>query len=179
MFELIIGASGSGKSEYAEEKCVSFGGRRIYLATMMADDPESLRRIDRHRRMRAGRGFETVECYTHLEELELEPGRDVLLECLSNLAANEMFSEDGRAENTADVIMSGIVRLKSAARNLIIVSNNVFEDGIEYDDYSMRYMKLLGDINNRTALMADTVTEVVCGINIEIKNIPENRIYKF
>ena len=171
MVELIIGASGSGKSEYAEEKCVSYGGRRIYIATMMADDPESLRRIDRHQRLRRGKGFETVECYTHLEELELDPGRDVLLECLSNLAANEMFSENGRKENTEDVIMKGIEHLQKITRNLIIVSNNIFDDGIEYDEYSMKYIRLLADINRQIAQMADRVTEVVCGINIEIKNI--------
>lgn len=45
--------------------------------------------------MRAGKGFETVERYTALDELVLPKGSVVLLECMTNLVANEMFREDG------------------------------------------------------------------------------------
>ena len=50
-------------------------------------------RILRHRQMRAGKGFETVERYTDLKGLKLDPDSVVLLECMSNLTANEMFQE--------------------------------------------------------------------------------------
>ena len=49
----------------------------------------------RHRKMRAGKGFETVECYTGLKNLDFPENAVVLLECMSNLAANEMFEEKG------------------------------------------------------------------------------------
>jgi len=68
MLVVVTGGSGSGKSAFAEETVLSFGeARRIYIATMQAFDEESHRRIRRHRHMRAGKGFETIERYIELE----------------------------------------------------------------------------------------------------------------
>ncbi len=62
MIVLVTGGSGSGKSAFAEDRVLSFGeARRIYIATMYPFDMESKKRISRHRNMRAGKGFETVE----------------------------------------------------------------------------------------------------------------------
>lgn len=67
MLVVVTGGSGSGKSAFAEETVLSLGeARRIYIATMQAFDEESHRRISRHRHMRAGKGFETIERYTEL-----------------------------------------------------------------------------------------------------------------
>ena len=76
MMTLITGGSGSGKSAFAEN-CVQAQGeaRRIYIATMFPYDKESYGRIDRHRTMRAGKGFETVEWYLGLRELSLKEAR--------------------------------------------------------------------------------------------------------
>ena len=63
MFHVITGGSGSGKSAYAEEKILELGqAPRIYIATMYPFDQESHLRIARHRKMRAEKEFETVEC---------------------------------------------------------------------------------------------------------------------
>ena len=68
---VVTGGSGSGKSAFAEDKIVSFGpAKRIYIATMHPYDEESHKRVARHRKMRAGKGFETVECYTGLKNLD-------------------------------------------------------------------------------------------------------------
>ena len=37
-------------------------------------DEESHKRIERHQKMRAGKGFETVECYTGLKNVKLPAG---------------------------------------------------------------------------------------------------------
>ena len=103
MLVVVTGGSGSGKSAFAEDRVLSFGeARRIYIATMQAFDEESHRRIRRHRRMRAGKGFETIERYTELDELILPKNCVVLLECMSNLVANEMFREDGFHPEVSD-----------------------------------------------------------------------------
>ena len=84
MLVVVTGGSGSGKSAFAEDRVLSFGeSRRIYIATMQAFDEESHRRIRRHRRMRSGKGFETIERYTELDELILPKNCVVLLECMS------------------------------------------------------------------------------------------------
>lgn len=63
MLTLVTGGSGSGKSAFAEDRVLSFGdAQRIYIATMHPFDEESHKRIERHQKMRAGKGFETVEC---------------------------------------------------------------------------------------------------------------------
>ena len=51
-------------------------------------------KVDRHHRLRQGKGFTTIEQPTELEQavLQMEPAGAVLLECMSNLTANEMFS---------------------------------------------------------------------------------------
>ena len=145
MMILVTGGSGSGKSAYAEDRVLSLGeGRRIYIATMYPFDLESKRRIDRHRRMRAGKGFETMERYTNLKELVLPKDSTVLLECMSNLAANEMFNEDGAKENTVDEIMEGIRLLKDHVKNLVVVTNEIFSEVSSYEGETGMYRIYLG-----------------------------------
>ena len=174
MMILVTGGSGSGKSAYAEERILSMGeGRRIYIATMFPFDEESRRRIQRHRRMRAEKKFTTIECYTDLKRVRVPEGSCVLLECMSNLAANEIFQENGAgAEHTADTILEGVKRLSEQAQELVIVTNEIFSDGITYDAETRTYQKVLGEINRRLAQLAGTVTEVVYGIPVHHKKQP-------
>ena len=74
---------------------------------MFPFDEESLKRIDRHRAMRRDKGFETVECYTDLLSAEIPEDSVSLLECMSNLVANEMFQDNGAKENTVDAVLQG------------------------------------------------------------------------
>ena len=61
MFYIVTGGSASGKSEYAESLAISSDARqRFYIATMKPWDEEGHRRIQKHRAMRAGKGF--VKC---------------------------------------------------------------------------------------------------------------------
>lgn len=165
MITLITGGSGSGKSAYAEKTVTDFGDKkRIYIATMYPFDEESYQRIDRHRKMRAEKKFMTIECYTGLKNVEIPKGSCVLLECMSNLAANEMFQENGAKEHTVSEILEGIKRLDAQAEQLVIVTNEIFSDGMDYDPETIRYQAYLGKINQETAKLASRVTEVVYGI---------------
>lgn len=74
MIVLVIGGSGSGKSEFAETICMELPAeKKCYIATMQAFDEESRARIAKHRKARSGKGFETIEQGTHLEAVCL-PG---------------------------------------------------------------------------------------------------------
>lgn len=170
MIHLITGGSGSGKSAFVEAAIVSLGeAQRFYIATMYPFDEESFRRIERHRNMRKEKKFTTVECYTDLKKLQLPSGCNILLECMSNLVANEMYREDGAGEETAAAVLSGVCHLANTASNLVIVTNEIFSDGIDYDPETIRYQNYLGEINRKIASMADTVTEVVYGIPVRLK----------
>ncbi len=170
MILLVTGGSGSGKSEYAESRCMELNtGKMLYVATMEPFGEEGEHRIARHRKLRAGKGFETLECYTHLEDADIPAGAVVLMECLSNLLANEMFSETGRKGNVVGVVMEGIHHLAEKAEHLIVVTNDVFSDGITYDDSTIRYQRCLAQANALVATLADEVVEVVAGIPIRVK----------
>lgn len=177
MLTLIIGGSGSGKSEYAENyiTSISENKRKYYLATMQVFDEEGCKKIERHRNLRQGKGFLTIEQPVDIEKAfkQIEQGENaVLLECMSNLVANEMFCGEipRQKEAVVEKIISGIYVLQKEVTELVIVSNNVFEDGISYDDTTMEYLAAMGCINELLAKQADEVSEVVVGIPFRVKS---------
>ena len=170
MFLVITGGSGSGKSAYAEQCVLDFGpAERIYIATMYPFDEECDRRIKRHREMRRQKQFSTLECYTGLKTADIPEDSVVLLECMSNLTANEMYQEGGAGGQTVEEILAGIRYLLKRVRHLVVVTNEIFSDGIDYDSETIRYQSYLGQINSEMGRMADQVTEVVYGIPITVK----------
>ena len=170
MFLVITGGSGSGKSAYAEQCVLDFGpAERIYIATMYPFDEECDRRIRRHREMRRQKQFSTLECYTGLKTADIPEDSVVLLECMSNLTANEMYQEGGAGGQTVEEILAGVCYLLKRVRHLVVVTNEIFSDGIDYDSETRRYQSYLGQINSEMGRMADQVTEVVYGIPITVK----------
>ena len=179
MVLLVMGGSGSGKSAYAEMRTAELGkgagGRLLYLATMEPYDEESHRRIARHRRMRKDKNFITLECQTHLEEVAVQEGDTLLLECISNLTANEMYGSKGRGKEAARVILEGIRRLAREAAHMVLVGNQVFSDGISYDPSTAEYLGQMALIQREAAAMADEAVEVVCGIPVWLKGGSKGR----
>lgn len=223
MFHLVTGGSGSGKSEYAEKLILESGAKeKVYIATMEVFGEESRERVRRHRRLRAGKGFRTIECPRNLWEIDLAlcrqqdsrkgfpkeafpqdknnfqkggaipdgreiPGEGcaVLVECMSNLAANELFNDQAvqaalgkgfgietfsfARELARDRILKGILGLKAQCGLLVVVTNEVFSDGLDYGPETGEYIRLLGEVNCQLAKWADRVTEVVYGILVEGK----------
>lgn len=165
MITLVIGGSKCGKSSYAESLFSGFGGDKIYLAVMRPFGDEAHAAIERHRAARAGKGFQTVERFTDIGGAEIPSGSGVLLEDMGNLLANEMFSGEKIIDPTEE-ILRGIGKLGSAAELLVIVTNNVCADGIEYPDSTALYIKYLSGINRRIAERADCVVECVYGIPV-------------
>ena len=53
--------------------------------------------------------------------------------------------------------------------HLVIVTNEVFSDGCEYDDSTTDYIRRLGELNVKLAKAADTVVEVVYTIPVVLK----------
>ena len=175
MLILVTGGSGSGKSAFAESVVMGLKTRpNLYIATMYPFDEECHRRIARHRLMRRDKGFETLECYTGLKDAKIPSSGRTLLECMSNLLANEQFELGGTDEEILDRIQQGIQNLKEQTEDLIIVTNEIFSDGCRYDAETVRYIRLLGNLNIRMAEEADAVTEVVYGISIRRKGEDAN-----
>ena len=85
---------------------------------------------------------------------------------MSNLVANEMFREDGFHPEVSEEITGGVKHLLSQAEHVVIVTNEIFSDGILYEGESEKYKEQLGQINCNLAAMADDVVEVVYGIPV-------------
>jgi adenosylcobinamide kinase/adenosylcobinamide-phosphate guanylyltransferase len=167
MIVLVTGGSGSGKSEFAENLAVSYGSDNlIYIATMFPYDEEALKKIERHKIMRKDKKFITIECFTNLKKILIPKGTTVLLDCMSNLVANEMYQNDGAKEFTFESVLDGVKYIKDNADNFVIVTNEIFSDGIEYDIETKKYLSNLGKINVNIGHIADKIIEVVYTIPI-------------
>ena len=184
MMELVIGGSGSGKSAYAEtaicrEHCRSLEEDRdaflYYIADMIPYGAETEKKIAHHREMRAGKGFQTLEWYYGLAEHITAPdappleGASVLLECISNLTANEMYEPKAAKMAAAEAVIRGVQMLHERCRNLVVVTNDVFRESGSDSEEMVLYKKNLARINRALAEEADRVTEVVSGIPIQIR----------
>lgn len=184
MMELVIGGSGSGKSAYAEtaicrEHCRSLEEDKdaflYYIADMIPYGAETEKKIAHHREMRAGKGFQTLEWYYGLAEHISAPdappleGTSVLLECISNLTANEMYEPKAAKIAAAEAVIRGVQMLHERCRNLVVVTNDVFRESGSDSEEMVLYKKNLARINRALAEEADRVTEVVSGIPIQIR----------
>ncbi len=177
MITVVIGGSGSGKSDYAEALLDDFSGQKYYVATMQIYDDEMRRKVERHRMRRNNKGFETIEQHKDIAEVipviteaDRSGMKAVLIECISNLVANEMFADDvDNKTDTADKILSEIKQVAEVVDELVIVTNNVAEDGIDYDSTTLEYIRTISDVNIGLSQMADKVVEVVVGIPIIVK----------
>ena len=169
MMILLTGGSACGKSSYAESLCMRSPTPRFYLAAMQPYGDEGALRVERHRRLRAGKGFETIERYRDYASLPLPERGTVLLECICNLTANEMFDDEGNMTDPREKVVAGVEALASQCNELIVITNDVGSDGIKYDGSTAEYVRAIGEINARLAAMADTVIEMVAGIPIVLK----------
>ena len=78
--------------------------------------------------------------------------------------ANEMF--DG---GDVSRIVPALGELAKKCRHLVMVTNDVFSDGVDYAESTQEYLRKLSDINRQAAGLADTVVEVVYSIPVCVK----------
>ena len=166
---LLTGGAACGKSSYAEMLAMRFDEPRYYIATMRPFGEESVIKINRHRRLREGKGFRLVEQYTDIGGVVMPNRGTAVLECLCNLTANEMFDENGNSRDPFDDILLGVLALSEKCSNLIVVTNDVGSGGYDYDKGSRQYIEVLGRLNAAVASRFDCVYELVCGIPVAIK----------
>lgn len=194
MIILVIGGSASGKSEYAESRMMEWDNR-VYFATMLPYGRESERTILRHQLLRKGKGFQTIECGAGFTQIEIDPEQAILLEDLPNLVANELYAkENGLTEDWSDDldnpdlwIDDSVLEMQTVdlaeevppeeriqqdlehimkAKHLVIVTGDIFADGIDYDPETEKYRELLARTNQWVARYADEVVEVIHGIPV-------------
>ena len=168
MYIFIAGMTRSGKSEYAEKIACELGRNspKIYIATAGIHDPEMQRRVEVHRMRRSGMGFTTIERTHDLGELVLPENSCVLIESLTVWTANEMFTASGVNHFAGEKVYHDFMSLRARVRHVITVSDDIFSDGVRYDDMTEEYLRILGGLHVKLAALADEVYEIVAGIPV-------------
>lgn len=159
----VVGAAKSNKSSVGELLAVNLhsGGNLFYLATMNPYDKDDLKRIEAHIESRKEYKFITVEQKRDLGEIVNKFNKEdtILLDSITSLLTNEMFLQSEIIENVSDKITEAITKYKKRVKNLIIVSDYIFSDGIKYDKYTEVFKRELGAINCNIAAISDVVIE--------------------
>ena len=166
----ITGGARSGKSAFAEKVASELAGKRAYLATAQALDPEMAARIEKHRKDR-GTAWDTFEEPLAVAELlkKLSGRYDVvLLDCLTLWLSNVMaHSEgDGVVSFRSDELVAAINDFNGVC---IVVSNEVGLGIVPDNPLARRFRDFAGILNQRVALTADDVYFTAAGIPLKIK----------
>ncbi|MCR5023098.1 MAG: bifunctional adenosylcobinamide kinase/adenosylcobinamide-phosphate guanylyltransferase [Lachnospiraceae bacterium] len=169
MTVLVLGTPDSGKSRFAESIMDELAGEKekIYIATMIPFGKTGEERIKKHRKMREGKGYLTIECPVDVsdiaDDIERIEDKCCLLECLSNLIGNEIHSEGNKGmddDRLIDKITEDVTALGSKCSHLVIVSNHFPSDDPEYDEDTRRYVHITDLVNKKISLNMDQIYDL-------------------
>lgn len=166
---LVLGGARSGKSRFAEGLARDTGLDRFYLATGRAWDDEMRDRIATHKADRAGDGWTT-----HEEPLDLvgalkaldEPGRVILVDCLTLWVTNLMM-EEGRDVDADGAALAASLRELQAT--IIFVSNEVGLGIVPENKMARAFRDHAGRLHQAIAAEADEVYFVAAGLPLKMK----------
>ncbi|OOM74650.1 bifunctional adenosylcobalamin biosynthesis protein CobU [Clostridium puniceum] len=163
---LIIGGSKSGKSEVGEKIALTLNKNKvIYIATMKPFDTEDKERIKKHIENRKRFNFVTLEVERNLHEIirSISGNDTILIDSITSLLTNEMFISNEIIKNPSVNILNGLKQIMLKAKNILIVSDYIFNDAIYYDGITKNFQKQLAIINRELAEICDNVIECSFG----------------
>lgn len=188
MIALVVGGAKSGKSMFAQDLAKSLNesfkiyleedldselegdlkkknGKLYYVATMNPYDLEDLKRIENHLKEREGYGFNTIEETMDMGKVSkmIQKEDIVLIDSITSLVTNYMFQGKDFFKEVSEDILSGILEIINAAGDVVIVSDYLFSDSIQYDYYTESFRKEIGIINRKLAEVSDIVVECSYG----------------
>ncbi|MES1947644.1 bifunctional adenosylcobalamin biosynthesis protein CobP [Salinisphaera sp. C84B14] len=171
MKTLVLGGTRSGKSRHAETRALSLPvARWFYVATAQAGDDEMAARIQHHREQRDTR-WQTVEapralgaCLRRLDG----PDRCILVDCLTLWLSN-CLAEDTGTLTWAEERDALLATVDASRARLIFVSNEVGSGIVPLGALSRRFADEAGRLHQALAACCDTVTLVVAGLPLTLK----------
>src|SRR5699024_3716049 len=131
-----------------------------YLATSLCFDDEMTKRIKHHQATRGKsiHNWQTIEASKDISEAVYKEHEDSvnLLDCLTVWLSNE-FYQKGITEETCDSsekcnemkqnFKNEIKKLRALTGTLVIVSNDIFHEGINTSPYENLYSQMLGELH--------------------------------
>jgi adenosylcobinamide kinase / adenosylcobinamide-phosphate guanylyltransferase len=166
----ITGGARSGKSSFAENLAKDLAGKRAYIATAQALDPEMAAKIEKHRKDR-GIAWDTYEEPLAVAELLRKlSGRYqvVLLDCLTLWLSNVMAHASGD-----DAVTARSQELAAAIADFdgscIVVSNEVGLGIVPDNPLARKFRDFAGMLNQKIAQAADEVYFTAAGIPVKLK----------
>lgn len=163
----ITGGQRSGKSTFAMEMALKESSNPVYLATSRIYDEEHRKRIDRHRKDREGKNWETVEEDLQLSKHDLS-GRVVVIDCVT-LWANNNFADIKDDEKCLAVLKHDFDQFVANDAHFIFVSNEIGLCEQSMNELQRRFTALLGWLNQHIASKSDEAYLLVSGIPVMIK----------
>jgi adenosylcobinamide kinase / adenosylcobinamide-phosphate guanylyltransferase len=164
---LILGGARSGKTRLALMRAEASALRPVYVATAAAWDDEMRERIARHRAERDQRWttIEEAQALAPLLEREAQPGRVLLIDCLTLWLSNLLLAEMD-CDAAGDALCASIAR---AAGPVILVSNEVGLGIVPDNALARRFRDLQGRLNQSVASVCDEVVFVAAGLPLTLK----------
>lgn len=165
---LVLGGARSGKSVFAENTIQAFHPPYVYLATAQVLDEEMGERVREHRKRRQGL-WDTLESPYQLVENLLElrhDNRPVLVDCLTLWFSNLLLQEAGNPQESVNKLVDA---LKIVDYPLVLVSNEVGGGIVPDNPLARKFRDLAGWANQSVASVCRTVTLVVAGLPVHLK----------
>ncbi len=168
---LILGGARSGKSTYAEQRCLPNGRlKKRYIATAQIWDEETRERVNKHKDRRAQNWDVTEEVFKDLSQHLLkteQPSQITLVDCLTLWLTNEMLSNEKEDINPViDTFVENIAKLKQP---YVFVSNEVGMGIVPENALARKFRDAQGRLNQKVAKVANQVIFVAAGLPLKLK----------
>ncbi|MDR3574538.1 MAG: bifunctional adenosylcobinamide kinase/adenosylcobinamide-phosphate guanylyltransferase [Anaerolineaceae bacterium] len=173
---LILGGARSGKSYYAQQMVDRPPESVLYVATATAGDEEMAERIAAHKANRPAH-WRTLEAPLNVgKDIQAaKPTHWVLLDCLTLLATNVLFSlpepvKESDYQSAMDSEITGLLAVyQNSPAEWVLVSNEVGLGLVPEYPLGRLYRDVLGRANQRLAQAADAVIFMVAGLPMYVK----------
>ncbi|MFA5845085.1 MAG: bifunctional adenosylcobinamide kinase/adenosylcobinamide-phosphate guanylyltransferase [Coriobacteriia bacterium] len=187
---VLTGGARCGKSAAAECLAAASTGRVVVaVGGRVLDDPEMVRRVERHLADRPGR-FETLEIDDVVAfGAALPTGCCLVVECLGTMVSSLMEAlavgqdariplgadvfADGRYErDAADAVDALVEALVARVEDTVVVTNEVGSGIVPVHPSARLFRDVLGRANRRLVDAADAAYLVVAGRCVDLRALP-------
>lgn len=171
---LVTGGARSGKSSFAERLTDPFAGERFYIATAPVLDEEMADRVVRHKKIREGKHWQTIEeqldLCTALKTAQKKGAKAVLVDCLTLWINNLLYHDKELNEEKMALLTRDFLECADTFDGtLVLVLNEVGMGIVPETALSRTFRDCSGRCGQIIASRAQEVYLCVCSIPMQIK----------